>query len=246
MGYYEIAKENFDIIAVITASFLALVLHAVGVIPETYILSLVIFLLSLHVLHELKTNAKHEAEFKSMKEKFSTIDDKLATQEFALIKPPNLLPHTKAMALKNKGEIWWFNLCVGMFLSDEIFETIFKPAIENKSTKKIISVMKVQFKDIWEREILPKISRCSGGEKVATPLWKDIRENIAFVMIDTSTEEELKEADISVWGEPFMAEYEIGTSGIVRGVTRYIIYVKSDSELIYRLKDIFNKYRYKA
>jgi len=148
------------------------------------------------------------------------------------------------MALRNRGEIWWFNICIGMFLSDVVFENVFKPAIENRSTKKIIPILKPQYKELWDKEVLPKIGKCDGGEKVASPLWADIRENIAFIAIDKG-EGELKEADIFVWGEPFMAEYEIGESGIRKGVPRYIIHVKSNSELIYRLKDIFNKYRIK-
>jgi len=62
MSYYEVAKENFDIVAVILASFLALVLHAAGLLPETYILPLILFLLALHVLHELRAGIKHDEE----------------------------------------------------------------------------------------------------------------------------------------------------------------------------------------
>jgi hypothetical protein len=54
-----------------------------------------------------------------------------------------------------------------------------------------------------------------------------------------------KEADISVWGEPFMAEYTFEDGGVKKSVPRYLIHVKSGSELSYRLNDLFKKYRYK-
>lgn len=245
MSFYKAAKEKFDIFAVITASFLALVLHAADLLPEAYILPLILFLLSLHVLHELRAEIKHDEEVAVIHNKISDIDIKIKAGEISLIKPSELLQHTREMALKNNGEIWWFNICINMFLSDVVFENVFKPAIENRNTTRIIPVLKEQYKELWNKEVLPKIGKCAGAGKVSEPIWTEIDENIAFIAIDTGKGEH-KEADISVWGEPFMAEYRSGDSKISRAVPRYLIHVKSNSELIYRLKDVFNRYRHKG
>jgi hypothetical protein len=132
-----------------------------------------------------------------------------------------------------------------MFLSDVVFENVFKPAIENKGTTRIIPLLKTKYRKIWESEVTLKISSCRGSEKVSTPIWADIDENIAFIAID-SGEGSQKEADIAVWGEPFMAEYMSHEGESIKSVPRYLIHVKSDSELIYRLKDIFDRYVHKG
>jgi len=245
MSYLELAKENFDIIAVIVASFLALVLHAAGLLPETYILPLILFLLALHVLHELRGEIKHDEEIKAIHRGIGGLNKKIGAGETFLVKPSELLQHTREMALKNNGEIWWFNICINMFLSDVVFENVFKPAIENKMTTRIIPVLKEEYRDLWDREVLPKIGKCAGGGKVSTPIWTDINENIAFIIIDAGADGQ-KEADISVWGEPFMAEYMSHGGATKKSVPRYLIHVKGDSELIYRLKDIFDRYRHKG
>ncbi|GBE17789.1 hypothetical protein BMS3Abin16_00377 [archaeon BMS3Abin16] len=246
MSFLELAKENFDIVAVIVASFLALVLHAADLLPETYILPLILFLLALHVLHEMRSEIKHDQEVAVIHSNISSIDMKIKAGEISLIKPSELLEHTREMALKNKGEIWWFNICINMFLSDVVFENVFKPAIENKDTTRIIPVLKDEYRKTWERDVTPKIKSCSGAENVSSPVWvESIDENIAFIAID-SGEKPQKEADIAVWGEPFMAEYMTHEGGLKKSVPRYLIHVKSDSELIYRLKDIFDKYRHKG
>jgi hypothetical protein len=244
MGYWELAKENYEIIAVIIASFLALILHAAHLLPEAFILPLILFLLSLHVLHELKSGVKHDDEVKSIHKSISEIALKTKVEKISLIEPDALLSHTREMALKNNGEIWWFNICVDMYLSDVVFENVFKPAIENRNTRKIVPVLKSQYRDVWGDKVLPKINKCIGSEKVSEPIWTEIDEHIAFIVIDIGVEGR-KEADISVWGEPFMAEYTAKDSDVKKSVPRYLIHVKRDSELIYRLTDIFNRYRHK-
>jgi hypothetical protein len=244
MSFFELAKENFDIVAVIVASFLALVLHAAHLLPETYILPLILFLLALHVLHEMRNEIKHAEEVAAIHNKISGIDTKIKAGEISLINPSELLEHTREMALKNNGEIWWFNICINMFLSDVVFENVFKPAIENNATTRIIPILKTEYKKIWESDVTPKISSCRGAERVSSPVWADIDENIAFIAIDSGGGSQ-KEADIAVWGEPFMAEYMTQAGKSKKSVPRYLIHVKSDSELIYRLKDIFDRYVHK-
>ena len=243
MSFFEIAKENYDIIAVVTASFLALVLHAAHLLPEHFILPLILFLLALHVLHDLRSEVKHDQEVKVINEQIGLISERIEPKEVTLIKPSELLHHTKKMAHKNRGEIWWFNICMGMFQSDAAFDSVFKPAIENKNTTRIVPVLKKGYSELWNKEVLPKIAKCSGGDKVVEPVWADIHEHIAFIVIDL--ENGKHEADISVWGEPFMAEYMDAESEKPQGVPRYLIHVGSDSELIFRLRDVFNKFKYK-
>ncbi len=43
-----------------------------------------------------------------------------------------------------------------------------------------------------------------------------------------------------------MAEYMTQEGESIKSVPRYLIHVKDDSELIYRLKDIFDRYMHKG
>jgi len=44
--------KNLDVIAIIIASIGAIVLHHLGIIPESYVISLLLLLVALHVLQE--------------------------------------------------------------------------------------------------------------------------------------------------------------------------------------------------
>jgi hypothetical protein len=228
--------KNLDVIAIIFASIGAIVLHHLGIIPETYVISILLLLLALHTLQEALRGEEIKEDIKTITKNVQVPDP-----EVELIKPSDLLVYTEEFALKNRGEVWWFNACCTMFRSQELFDKLLRTSIDSSKTTKIFFVMNRSMKDTWERDIRPKIENCRGRDKVQEPVWRDIEESIAFHMIDVGVGKEAKEALLAFWGEPFMME--LGGQG--EHVPRYLIHVKSQSELISRLKDIFVKCRLK-
>lgn len=235
-GISKTIIKNLDVIAIIIASVSAIVLHHLGIIPETYVISILLLLLALHALQDAVRGQE-------IKEDLKTISKNVLApvSEVELIKPGDLLVYTEEFALKNKGEVWWFNACCTMFRSQQLFDRLLKTSIENSKTSKIIFVMNLSMKDAWDREVRPKIAVCRNREKVLEPVWCNIEESVAFQMIDIGVDREAKEALLGFWGEPFMME--LGSKS--EHVPRYLIHVKSQSELISRLKDVFVRYRLK-
>jgi hypothetical protein len=229
-GKWKNILKNLDVIALIIASVGAIVLHHLGLIPETYLISLLLLLLALHALQDSLRGEEFKEDLKIISHNVL-----VAAPDVELIKPSELFTYTEEFALKNRGEVWWFNACCTMFSSQEVFNGLLKPSIESSRTTRIIFVLRPFMKDIWDREVWPKIQKCDGWNKVQEPIWSDLEENIAFQMIDVGVEKEAKEALLAFWGEPFMME--LGRPG--EHVPRYLIHVKGQSELIPRLKDIF-------
>ncbi len=233
---WKAVLKNLDVIAIIAASAAAIILHHLGVIPETYVISILLMLLALHVLQEALRGEEIKEDIKTIAKHVQVADP-----EVELIKPRELLDYTEEFSLKNRGEVWWFNACCTMFRSQELFNRLLRVSIESAKTSRIIFVMNQSMKEAWERDIRPKIEKCRGWDKVQEPVWCNIDESIAFQMIDVGVDKEAKEALLAFWGEPFMME--LGSEG--QQVPRYLIHVKSQSELISRLQDIFIKCRLK-
>jgi hypothetical protein len=83
----------------------------------------------------------------------------------------------------------------------------------------------------WRDHVAPKLAACRGREKVVEPRWCTLHESVSFVIGDRAADGQA-EAQLSFWGEPFMAR----TTG--RDVPRYIFHVQAHSELVPRLVEL--------
>lgn len=229
---------HLDVVAILIASMGAIILHHLGILPEAYVISFILFLLAVHTLQEMIRAEEIRRDVKAVSQCVAAPEP-----EVEIIKPADLLLRTEEFALRNRGEEWWFNACASMFYSQEMFDRLLRSSMENPRTTKIFFVLRPAMKEVWEREVQPKIERCKGKEKVQPLMWGDIEESIAFRMIDVGVEKEAKEALLTFWGEPFMMEH--GAADEKAHMPRYVIHVKSHSELLPRLKDIFMKHRLK-
>ncbi len=228
-GKWNNILKNLDVVAIVIASVGAIVLHHLGLIPEAYVISILLLLLAIHALQESIRGEEFKEDLKTIRQNVLA-----AAPETELIKPSELLTYTEEFALKNRGEVWWFNACSNMFSSQRLFNSLLKPSIESAKSAGVIFVLGTSMKDVWDREVWPQIQKCDGRNKVQV-IWCNIDENIAFQMIDVGVDKEAKEALVAFWGEPFMMD--LGKHG--EKVPRYLIHVKNQSELIPRLKDIF-------
>lgn len=90
--------KNLDVIAIIIASIGAIVLHHLGIIPESYVISLLLLLVALHVLQEALRGEEIKEDIKTIAKNVQVADP-----EVELIKPRDLLVYTEEFALKNRG-----------------------------------------------------------------------------------------------------------------------------------------------
>ena len=240
----KVIKEELHLVAIIVAALAAVILETLGILPEGDISSLILLLLALLALFQIIHGPRLEQTQEKINRRLREIEQKVRDPEILLVKPPHLFTQNNILAQSNRGEVWFFNLCSYMFVSDEVCEQFIKPYLLNKHTKSLNFVLKKQEKDLWEKEIVPKITKYKNADKVLPAVYKEIQENVAFVMIQKRTDKEEREAMLAIWGEPFMAAFKSGEASQTF-VPRYYLHLKTFSDLIPRLKDIWDKYRFK-
>ncbi len=230
--------KNLDVVVILVSSAGAIVLYHLGILPEAFVVSFILFILAAHTVQEVVRGEEIRRDIKAISGAIS-----IPKSEIELIKPSELRQRAAEFALRNKGEEWWFNTCANMFRSKELFDLLLRTSIENQKTTKIAFIMRPSMREIWEREIQPMIDKCRGKEKVQPPIWVEIEEGISFRMIDVDSGKTGKEALLTFWGEPFMMEH--ASAERKAHMPRYVLHVKHDSELLHRLKDIFINHRLK-
>lgn len=233
---------EWDLLAVIIASLIGIALHVLGILPESYVISLILILLCLHALHEIG----HQMKYDEAHDKIMEIDRALKkTQPDIELISRNHFARGEEFALKNKGAMWWFNTPMRVLKSQEVFDRLLKSAIDNPKTKRIEFILKPSTKGLWEKEVWPKIEKCRGREKVQPPIWREIKENLAFKMIDLTEEKEIKEAHLTFWGEPFTMELKESNDTFPSVYhPRFILQVRNE-DLLSKLKEIFIQYKSK-
>lgn len=51
-----------------------------------------------------------------------------------------------------------FNVCCLMFKSQDVFDLLLKPAIENRSVKSLQFISDASERELWEQHVAPKVS----------------------------------------------------------------------------------------
>ena len=160
----------------------------------------------------------------------------LTPADAVLIGSPRLRSASERFARRARGEMTWFNVCLRMFVRQELFDALLGSAIENPAVTGIQFVLDADERSLWESQVMPKLAACSGRAKVREPRWCQLRESVSFILSETDAEGAV-EAHLSFWGEPFMSR----TAGV--DVPRYIFHVQPHSELIGRLVELERRYR---
>ena len=229
----RLLTQEWEALAGIIAAVAAIVLHFLGQTEENTLLPIALVLIALLFLRDLR----HESQMgriSSAAENATTllgdIKDHLRPSDIALIGPTELRSASEQFARKGQGEVAWFNVCLRMYKAQEPFDVMLRPFIENPRVTALRFVLDIKEKDRWQADVWPKIKLCNGHKKVSEPYWGNLEQRLSFVI--TESGEGKAEALVSFWGEPFMA---VGTD---KSVPRYILYVRENSELIARLKEL--------
>src|SRR5690606_30684900 len=130
----------------------------------------------------------------------------------------------------------WFNVCFLMFKSQEVFDLLLRPAIENPVVRSIQFISDESERGLWEENMLPKIRECGESQKVLEPRWRTLPQTVSFILADTEDKGQT-EALLSFWGEPFMART------VDKQVPRYVFWVHGHSDLVAQLVDMERQHR---
>ena len=153
-----------------------------------------------------------------------------------LVGPHDLRVAIESFARTAAGDMTWFNVCLLMFRPQVLFDLMLRPAIENDAVDSIQFVLDERERERWEQDVMPKVRRCNGAEKVREPRWCDLHETVSFILAKNRAHGSM-EGQLSFWGEPFMAETGGGS------VPRYVFNLPAQSPLIGHLVDMDRKYR---
>lgn len=235
----RLRRLDWEAVAGIIAAVSALVLHLLHIVDESVLLIIVMVLLALLLVRDLHREDREE-RLATLAEGTSQAVERLrevvAVPETTLVGPRQLRDHSDRFARQARGEMVWFNVCLLMFRPQPLFDSLLRPAIENPSVTRIRFILDPGERERWEQEVLPKAQACVGHEKLLEPHWVPLNEAVSFILADIGSEGGT-EAQLSFWGEPFMAR------STTHDVPRYIFHVAAHSALIPRLVEMERTYR---
>jgi hypothetical protein len=232
-------KYEWDAVAGIVAAAIALILHLLHVVQTEVMLMLTLVLVALLLLRQLRQEDRDQrvADAATRTEAMVVaLRDQLKLPDTVLVGPRDLRRASEAFAKQARGNMVWFNVCLMMFRPQELFDCLLKPAVENPAVTRIEFMLDDAERDNWRMHVAPKLEACAGRAKVVEPHWCSLHESVSFILADRASDG-LAEAQLSFWGEPFMAR----ATG--RDVPRYIFHVQAHSELIPRLIELGRTYR---
>ncbi|MAT65598.1 MAG: hypothetical protein CMN57_08130 [Gammaproteobacteria bacterium] len=225
---------EWDAIAGILAAVVAIILHLLHVVDEAVILPIVLALLGLlfvNFMRHTRNNELTAEEVSHTAHAVRRIQAGLSRPEIVLVGPRQLRSVSERFARDMSGDSIWFNVCLSMYVPDELFDALLRPAIENPHVSSIQFVLDASQAPLWEAKIRPRIAACAGQSKVREPRWCELGRNVSFILAD-NRQSGGTEALLSFWGEPFMAQ------STQRDVPRYIFHVQKHSELLPHLVEL--------
>jgi hypothetical protein len=232
-------RYEWDAIAGIAAAAVALVLHLLHVVEPDILLTITLVLVALLLLRHLRSEVREERVESAtvrVEQAVLKLQQTLKAPDVILIGPRQLRAASEQFARQARGTMTWFNVCLTMFRPQDLFDCLLKPAVENPRVTGIEFVLDAGERERWNTDVLPKLAGCRGREKVREPRWCSMKETVSFVLAGDESEG-ATEAQLSFWGEPFMAQ----VTG--QGVPRYIFHVHQHSELVARLIEMERGYR---
>ncbi len=235
----QLLRFDWDIVAGIVAAGLAIVLHLLHIVDVEIVLTVVLVLLALLLFRDLRRE-NHDEHLSQIVEQTRNATDEIRLSiqppEAVLIGPRHLRAESRRFSEMARGEMVWFNVCFLMFKTQEVFDLMLRPAVENPLVTSIQFIANETEKPLWDQHMLPKIHACTGCHKVLEPRWAILPETVSFILADVD-QDGTTEALLSFWGEPFMARTT------KQQVPRYIFRVQSHSDLVARLVELERQHR---
>jgi hypothetical protein len=238
----QLLRLDWDIIAGIAAAVLAIVLHLLHVVEPELLYTITLVLLALLLLRDLRRENADERLVEIVHRMQGELREVRASVEppaAVLIGPRHLRTESRRFVESARGEMIWFNVCCLMFQTQEVFDLLLRPAIENPHVDSLQFIARESERALWEQYMAPRIRELPQREKVREPRWRTLPETVSFILAETSPQGPT-EALLSFWGEPFMSR----STG--QQVPRYIFRVQGHSDLISQLVEMERRSRVSA
>lgn len=235
----RLLRLDWDIVAGILAAITAIVLHLLHIVAVDVLLTITLVLLALLLFRDLRREGHDERVAATIRETRAEVGElrrALESPEAILIGPRLLQAESRRFAEAAHGRMVWFNMCFAMFRSQEVFDLMLRPAIENPRVESIEFLSGRGERERWNRFMAPKIEACRGAAKVAEPRWRKLPETVSFILAEFEPDG-ATEALLSFWGEPFMSR----THGAQ--VPRYTFRIAGHSDLIAQFVELERRHR---
>ena len=235
----RLLRLDWHVIAGILAAVAAIVLHLLHLVAVDVLLTITLVLLALLLFRDLRREEAEERVAATIQETRAEVGElrrALASPEAILIGPRLLQAESRRFAEAARGRMVWFNMCFAMFRSQEVFDLMLRPAIENPHVESIEFISGRGERERWDRFMQPKIEACRGAAKVAEPRWRELPETVSFILAEFEPDG-ATEALLSFWGEPFMSR----THGAQ--VPRYTFRIAGHSDLIAQFVELERHHR---
>ncbi len=235
----RLLRLEWHIIAGIAAAVVAVIAHLLHVVELDVLITIILVLLALLLLRDLRREHQDDRLAASVQEIKATtegVQAALTPPDAILVGPRDLADESRRFSENARGEMLWFNVCLTMFRSQQVFDLMLRPAIENPNVTSIQFVSNEGERELWDRYLVPKIQDCDGRAIVAEPRWRSLPETLSFVLADVEPHGRT-EALLSFWGEPFMSR------ATDRQVPRYLFRIQGHSDLIPRLVELEREHR---
>lgn len=239
MKHNRFYNYEWDAIAGILAAIAAIFLHLLHVVDEHIILPIVLALMALlflNFMRHTRNNERTAVQVERTQEMVAKIKASLTIPDVVLIGPRQLHTVNEQFARNMRGEAILFNVCLSMYRTQPLFDALLRPVIGNPQVTSVQFVLDEGQQDLWQAEVLPKITAMDNIGKVQEPHWCSLSKNISFILADTQPNG-ATEALLSFWGEPFMAQ------STERKIPRYIFHIQTHSELLPHLVELDRKCR---
>ncbi len=238
----RIFRYDWDAIAGIVAAFAAIVMHFLHIGESDLLLMIAVVLIALLFIRDLRREERAEKISDSLRDTAGGVKDilgRLTPADAVLVGPQHIRRIMEEFARRARNEMIWFHVCPLMFRRQELFDALLKPAIDNPAVTSIQFILDLSDREAWEAEVLPKILRCTGKQKVRETRWTTISGGVSAIVADIDRDGET-ECLLSFWGEPFMARTPS------HKVPRYIFHVQHHSELVGRILEVVRGHRLAA
>ena len=235
----RLLRLDWDIVAGILAAIAAIVLHLLHIVAVDVLLTITLVLLALLLFRDLRREGHDERVAATIRETRAEVGElrrALESPEAILIGPRLLQAESRRFAEAAHGRMVWFNMCFAMFRSQEVFDLMLRPAIENPRVESIEFISGNGERERWDRFMALKIEACRGADKVAEPRWRELPETVSFILAEFEPDG-ATEALLSFWGEPFMSR----THGAQ--VPRYTFRIAGHSDLIAQFVEMERHHR---
>jgi len=241
----HLLRVDWDVIAGIVAAVAAIILHLLHIVEADVVFTIVLVLLAVLLFRDLRRESLDERVIASVEQLQAQVDElrhAVTLPDAELVGPRRLRDVSRRFAESASGEVVWYNVCFLMFQSQELFDLLLRPMIDNPRVETIRLVADESERDRWKELIEPRVRACGGSGKVPEPQWRTLPRTISFVLADHGAADRhgavgATEALVSFWGEPFMART------IDRQVPRYIFHVRSHSDLIAQMVELDRQQR---